>query len=150
MKPYIYGERNGIYIVDLQKTAKMFDKAYEFIRDTAAQGGTVLFVGTKKQAMMSMSQEAKRCGQFSVTNRWLGGLLTNFSTIRKSITKLNRMEDQRNKGVGLVKKEIQRMGKLIERLDKNLSGYQDMNRLPDAVFIVDPKRNTLLSPKRAA
>ncbi|MDD7306313.1 MAG: 30S ribosomal protein S2 [Peptoniphilaceae bacterium] len=140
MKKFIFTERNGIYIIDLQKTAKQIEDAYAMIRDIAADGGTVLFVGTKKQAQDSIEQEAKRCGQFYVSNRWLGGMLTNFKTIRKSVDKLKKYEQMEEDGIFdlLPKKEVLQYNKEMEKLEKNLGGIKDMEQLPDVLFVVDP------------
>lgn len=140
MKKYIFTERNGIYIIDLQKTAKQIEDAYAMIRDIAADGGSVLFVGTKKQAQDSIEQEAKRCGQFYVSNRWLGGMLTNFKTIRKSVDKLKKYEQMEAEGIFdlLPKKEVLQYNKEMEKLEKNLGGIKDMEQLPDVLFVVDP------------
>lgn len=140
MKKFIFTERNGIYIIDLQKTAKQIEEAYNVIRDIAAEGGSVLFVGTKKQAQDSIEQEAKRCGQFYVSNRWLGGMLTNFKTIRKSVDKLKKYEQMEEDGIFdlLPKKEVLQYNKEMEKLERNLGGIKDMEDLPDALFVVDP------------
>jgi small subunit ribosomal protein S2 len=141
MKPYIFGARNGIYIVDLQKTVRMFKSAFDFIADTVANGKPVLFVGTKKQARESIYEEANRCEMFYVHNRWLGGMLTNFQTIRKSIDRLNYLNEIMNDGsINLFpKKERLKMGKERLKLDNNLGGIRTMNGLPGAIFVVDPK-----------
>ena len=140
MKKYIFTERNGIYIIDLQKTAVQIEKAYETIRDISAEGGSILFVGTKKQAQDSIEKEAKRCGQFYVSNRWLGGMLTNFNTIRNSINKLKRYEAMEEDGTFdlLPKKEVLEYNKEMDKLEKNLGGIKDMEELPDVLFVVDP------------
>ncbi len=145
MKKYIFGERNGIYIIDLQKTLKGVEDAYNFIKSVAQQGKSVLFVGTKKQAQDAIEEEAKRAGAFYVNQRWLGGMLTNFSTIRKSIDKLKRYEEMRDNGTfeKLTKKEVAKITKEMERLEKNLLGIKEMTELPGAVFIVDPKKEYL-------
>ena len=142
MAKYIFTERNGIYIIDLQKTVKKLDEAYSFVRDTATAGGSILFVGTKKQAQESIESEAKRCGMYYVNNRWLGGTLTNFRTIRTRVDRLNaidRMEAEGQFDV-LPKKEV--AGLLAERdkLQKNLGGIREMNKLPGALFVVDPRK----------
>ena len=141
MKPYIFGARNGIYIVDLQKTVRMFKDAYNFIVDTAANGKSVLFVGTKKQARESIYEEANRAEMFYVHNRWLGGMLTNFQTIKKSIDRLNYLNTIENDGtINLFpKKERLKLGKERVKLDNNLGGIRAMNGLPGAIFVVDPK-----------
>ncbi|MDA8170958.1 MAG: 30S ribosomal protein S2 [Nitrospiraceae bacterium] len=146
MKRYIFGERNGIYIIDLQKTLKGLEEAYNFIRDVAAENQTVLFVGTKKQAQDSISEEAKRAGVFWVNQRWLGGMLTNFQTVRKSIDRLKKIDVMREDGTynRLTKKEVSRIEKERAKLDKNLSGIKGMTSLPGAVFIVDPKKERIV------
>ncbi|MFP4037809.1 MAG: 30S ribosomal protein S2 [Desulfobacteraceae bacterium] len=142
MKPYIFGARNGIHIIDLQKTVKLFDKAYSFIVNTVADGYSVLFVGTKKQAHDSIIEESERCGMFYVVNRWLGGTLTNFQTIRKSIARLKELEAMKRDGTmnRYTKKEALEMEREMAKLDKNLGGIKNMDELPGAVFIVDPKK----------
>jgi len=142
MKPYIFGARNGIHIIDLQKTVKLFDKAYAFIVKTVADGYPVLFVGTKKQAHDSIVEESERCGMFYVVNRWLGGTLTNFQTIRKSINRLKELETMKREGTltRYTKKEALHMEKEMVKLEKNLGGIKNMDDLPGAVFIVDPKK----------
>lgn len=142
MKEYIFTERNGIYIIDLQKTVKKIDEAYAFVRDVAANDGTVLFVGTKKQAQESIEQEAKRCEMFYVNQRWLGGLLTNFKTIQTRIAKLNQINKMEADGDFdlLPKKEVIRLCALRDKLMKNLSGIKDMKKLPSCIFIVDPRK----------
>ena len=140
MSRFIFTERNGIYIVDLQKTSTQLDQAYAMIRDIVADGGNVLFVGTKKQAQDSIEQEAKRSGQYYVSNRWLGGMLTNFKTIRKSIDKLKRYEQMEEDGTFdlLPKKEVLQYQKEMDKLEKNLGGIKEMTQLPDVLFVVDP------------
>ena len=142
MKEYIFTERNGIYIIDLQKTVKKIDEAYYFIRDLAMEGGTVLFVGTKKQAQESIEQEAKRCEMFYVNQRWLGGLLTNFKTIQTRITKLNQINKMEADGDFdlLPKKEVIQLCALREKLMKNLGGIKEMKKLPSCMFVVDPRK----------
>ncbi|MBN2124232.1 MAG: 30S ribosomal protein S2 [Deltaproteobacteria bacterium] len=142
MKPYIFGSRNGIHIIDLQKTVSLFGNAYEFIVKTVADGYPVLFVGTKKQAHDAIVEESERCGMFCVVNRWLGGTLTNFQTIRKSISRLKELEGMQKDGTinRYTKKEALRMEKELVKLEKNLGGIKDMDDLPGAVFIVDPKK----------
>jgi small subunit ribosomal protein S2 len=142
MKPYIFGSRNGIHIIDLQKTVNLFAAAYEFIVRTVAEGYPVLFVGTKKQAHDSIVEESERCGMFSVVNRWLGGTMTNFQTIRKSIGRLKELEAMKADGTinRYTKKEALKMEKELVKLEKNLGGIKDMDELPGAVFIVDPKK----------
>lgn len=145
MARYIFTERNGIYIIDLQKTATQIEDAYAMIRDIVADGGDVLFVGTKKQAQDAIEQEAKRSGQYYVSNRWLGGMLTNFDTIRKSIDKLKRYEQMEEDGTFdlLPKKEVLQYQKEMDRLEKNLGGIKDMEKLPDVLFVVDPGEESI-------
>jgi small subunit ribosomal protein S2 len=145
MKPYIFGARNGIYIIDLQKTVSMFKTAYNFIKTTVAEGKSVLFVGTKKQARESIYEEANRCEMFYVHNRWLGGMLTNFQTIRQSIDRLNYLNDIQNEGsINLFpKKERLKLAKERVKLDNNLGGIRTMNGLPGAIFVVDPKNEMI-------
>lgn len=145
MKPYIFGARNGIYIVDLQKTVRMFKAAYNFIIDTVANGKSVLFVGTKKQARESIYEEANRCEMFYVHNRWLGGMLTNFQTIKKSIDRLNYLNTIENDGsIELFpKKERLKLGKERGKLDSTLGGIRNMGKLPGAIFVVDPKNEAI-------
>jgi small subunit ribosomal protein S2 len=142
MKKYIFGERNGVYIIDLQKTVKKFDVAYEFVRDAVAEGETVLFVGTKRQAQETVEQEAKRCGMFYVNQRWLGGMLTNFQTLRKSVEKLKKFELAQTDGTHerLPKKEVSEMEKERGRLEKILGGIKTMTAIPGVVFIIDCKK----------
>ncbi|MGC8906854.1 MAG: 30S ribosomal protein S2 [Desulfomonilaceae bacterium] len=145
MKPYIFGARNGIYIIDLQKTVRLFKRAYTFVQETVAQGGSVLFVGTKKQAQDAIYEEATRCGQFYVNNRWLGGMLTNFSTIRQSIERLNHLSAilEKPEQTSFTKKELVNFRRLHEKLSRNLQGIREMRKLPAAVFIVDPKKENI-------
>ena len=142
MKEYIFTERNGIYIIDLQKTVKKIDEAYNFVRDVAMNDGTVLFVGTKKQAQESIEQEAKRCEMFYVNQRWLGGLLTNFKTIQTRIAKLNQINKMEADGDFdlLPKKEVIQLCALREKLMKNLGGIKEMQKLPSCMFVVDPRK----------
>ena len=142
MAPYIYTERNGIYIIDLQKSVVKVDEAYNAVADIVANGGTILFVGTKKQAQDAIQQEAERCGMFYVNQRWLGGMLTNFKTIQSRIARLRAIEKMSEDGTFdvLPKKEVFGLRKEWEKLEKNLGGIKDMKRLPDAIFIVDPKK----------
>jgi len=142
MKPYIFGSRNGIHIIDLQKTVSLFDAIYDFLVRTVSEGYPVLFVGTKKQGHDSIVEESERCGMFYVVNRWLGGTLTNFQTIRKSIARLKELEGMKLDGSinRYTKKEVLKMEKELVKLDKNLGGIKDMDELPGTVFIVDPKR----------
>jgi small subunit ribosomal protein S2 len=145
MKPYIFGARDGIYIIDLQRTVQMFRQAYQFVRDVAARGDYVLFVGTKRQAQESIREEASRCNMFFVNHRWLGGMLTNYQTIKKSIDRLNRLEQMRNEEIFnlLPKKEVLQLEKERNRLEKSLGGIKMMERLPAAVFIVDAKKEKI-------
>src|ERR687892_602219 len=145
MKAYIFGERNGIYIIDLAKTAKLFREAEQFTSDLAAEGRTVLFVGTKRQAQDVIAEEAQRCGMFHVNERWLGGLLTNFATIQRSLGRLRDLEAMSTDGRfdTLSKKEIARNEKERKKLQKNLEGIRGMARLPDAVFVVDTKKEKI-------
>jgi len=145
MAKYIFTERNGIYIIDLQKTVKKVEEAYNFMRQLAANGGTVLFVGTKKQAQDSVKEEAERCGMFYVNQRWLGGTLTNFSTIQKRIERLHeltRMEEDGTFDV-LPKKEVILLRKEKDRLEKFLGGIKNMRKLPDALFVIDPRKERI-------
>lgn len=146
MRPYIFGQRNGIYIVDLQKTVLLFDRASKFVTAVAAQGGRILFVGTKRQAKDTIAEEAARCGMPFVNTRWLGGTLTNFSTIQRSIRKLRQLErdanDPRAGGrTGLTKKERGSLEKEKVRLQKVLAGIRDMESRPDAIFVIDPRKD---------
>ena len=145
MKPYIYGERKGIYIVDLQKTLKLIEEAYEYVRNSAQESATFLFVGTKRQAQQIVQEEAKRCDSFYVNNRWLGGLLTNFTTIKKRIEALKNFEEMEESGKlsALPKKEQSMINKRLDKLRKNLSGVKEMQKLPDVIFIVDPKQEEI-------
>jgi small subunit ribosomal protein S2 len=145
MQKYIFGERNGIYIIDLQKTLKKFREAYAYVRDLAAGGGTVLFVGTKKQAQETVLEEAGRCGMFYVNHRWLGGTLTNFATIRKSIARLKKLDEMKETGEydRLPKKEVIVLEREREKLQHTLVGIRNMDRLPSAVFVIDPKKETI-------
>ena len=145
MAPYIYTERNGIYIIDLQKSVGMVDDAYKAVSDIAAEGGTVLFVGTKKQAQDAIKAEAERCGMYYVNERWLGGMLTNFKTIQSRIKRLKDIERMAEDGTFevLPKKEVIEIKKEWTKLEKNLGGIKDMKKLPDAIFIVDPKKERI-------
>ena len=142
MKPYIFGARNGIYIVDLQKTVRLAREAFKFVSDVCAHGGSVLFVGTKKQAQDAVIEEATRSGQFHVTNRWLGGTLTNFKTIKTGIDRLKSLEKMSTDGTfeKLPKKEVAILQNEMDKLKKNLGGIQDMSRLPGCLFVIDPKK----------
>jgi len=145
MQRYIFGARNGIYIIDLQKTLRQFKESYRFVRELSSKGGTILFVGTKKQAQESIFEEAHRCSMPYVNHRWLGGMLTNFSTIKRSIGRLKKYEtmaEEQSWG-NLTKKEILNLTKEKEKLAKFLDGIKDMGKLPDAVFVVDPKREEI-------
>jgi len=145
MKPYIFGARNGIHIIDLQKTVRLLKTTYEFIVRIVSEGHSVLFVGTKKQANDSIVEESERCGMFYVVNRWLGGTLTNFQTIRKSIARLKEVEAMKEDGSinRYKKKEILQMEKELLKLKKNLDGIKDMDELPGAIFVIDPKRERI-------
>ena len=145
MKPYVFGARNGIYIIDLQKTVTLFETAYHFIVDVVASGEKVLFVGTKKQAQDSMAQESQRCGMFSVSNRWLGGTLTNFRTIKKNIEKLKELESMKTDGriEQYSKKEALEINREINKLEYSLGGIKEMERVPGAIFLVDPKKERI-------
>jgi len=145
MAPYIYTERNGIYIIDLQKSVGKVDEAYKAVSDIAAEGGTILFVGTKKQAQDAIKAEAERCGMFYVNERWLGGMLTNFKTIRSRIARLKEIENMATDGTFevLPKKEVIALRKEWEKLEKNLGGIKEMKRIPDAIFVVDPKKERI-------
>ena len=142
MAPYIYTERNGIYIIDLQKSVVKVDEAYNAVVDIVANGGTILFVGTKKQAQDAIQQEAERCGMYYVNQRWLGGMLTNFKTIQQRIARLRAIEKMSEDGTFdvLPKKEVIQIKKEWEKLEKNLGGIKNMKKIPDAIFIVDPKK----------
>ncbi|QNM09831.1 30S ribosomal protein S2 [Wansuia hejianensis] len=145
MAPYIYTERNGIYIIDLQKSVGMVDDAYRAVADITADGGTILFVGTKKQAQDAIALEAERCGMFYVNERWLGGMLTNFKTIQSRIGRLKEIETMQEDGTFdvLPKKEVIALKKELEKLQKNLGGIKEMKRVPDAIFVVDPKKERI-------
>ena len=142
MAKYIFTERNGIYIIDLQKTVKKVEEAYNFIRETAQNGGSILFVGTKKQAQEAMKEEAIRCNQFFVNERWLGGMMTNFKTIQKRVARLRQLEKMEEDGTFdvLPKKEVLGLRHEMEKLNKNLGGIKDMKKLPAALFVVDPRK----------
>jgi len=145
MAPYIYTERNGIYIIDLQKSVGKVDEAYNAISEIAQAGGTVLFVGTKKQAQDAVKTEAERCGMYYVNERWLGGMLTNFKTIQSSIERLKAIEKMSHDGTFevLTKKEVAKLQKEWDKLEKNLGGIKEMTRIPDAIFVVDPKKEKI-------
>ena len=142
MAQYIFTERNGIYIIDLQKTVRKIDEAYAFVRDTAMQGKTILFVGTKKQAQESIESEAKRCNMYYVNNRWLGGMLTNFRTIQTRIRRLNDIDKMEQSGQFdlLPKKEVIQLKAEREKLEQNIGGIREMKKLPGALFVVDPRK----------
>ena len=142
MAKYIFTERNGIYIIDLQKTVKKVDEAYNFIRETAQNGGSILFVGTKKQAQEAMREEAVRCNQYYVNERWLGGMMTNFKTIQKRVARLRQLEKMEEDGTFdvLPKKEVLGLRHEMEKLNRNLGGIKDMKKLPAALFVVDPRK----------
>ncbi len=145
MAPYIFTERNGIYIIDLQKTVKKVEEAYNFVRDLSADGKTLLFVGTKKQAQDAVKEEAQRCEMFYVNERWLGGMLTNFQTIQRRINRLRELEGMEEKGMFevLPKKEVISLRHEMERLQKFLGGIKNMHRLPGALFIIDPRKERI-------
>ncbi|PLT34186.1 30S ribosomal protein S2 [Bacillus sp. V5-8f] len=145
MKKYIFTERNGIYIIDLQKTVKKVEEAYNFVKELAGNGGTILFVGTKKQAQESVKEEAIRSGMYYVNQRWLGGTLTNFETIQKRISRLKEIEKMEENGTFdvLPKKEVIQLKKEWERLEKFLGGIKDMKSLPDAIFVIDPRKERI-------
>ena len=145
MAPYIYTERNGIYIIDLQKSVGKVDEAYKAVSDIAQEGGTILFVGTKKQAQEAVKEEAQRCGMYYVNERWLGGMLTNFKTIQSRIKRLKDIERMSEDGTFdvLPKKEVVNIKKEWDKLEKNLGGIKEMKRIPDAIFVVDPKKEKI-------
>ena len=145
MATYIFTERNGIYIIDLQKTVKKVEEAYNFVRDLAAEGQTLLFVGTKKQAQEAVKEEAQRCEMFFVNERWLGGMLNNFQTIQKRISRLRELEDMEAKGTFdvLPKKEVITLRHEMDRLQKFLGGIKNMNKLPGALFVIDPRKERI-------
>jgi small subunit ribosomal protein S2 len=145
MKEFIFGERNGIYIIDLQKTLKMFKEASKFVTDLAAEGKIVLFVGTKRQAQDAVAEEAKRCGGFYVNQRWLGGLLTNWVTVQKSVKRLKELDDMATDGRYelLPKKEVIKLERERKHLEANLSGIKNMTRLPDAIFVIDSNKEQI-------
>lgn len=145
MSRFIFTERNGIYIIDLQKTVKQIEQAYDFVREIVADGGRVLFVGTKKQAQEAVETEAKRSGQFYVSHRWLGGMLTNYKTIKKRIERLKRLELMEEDGTfqRLPKKEVIKLRRETEKLEKFLGGIKEMEKLPDVLFVIDPKNEKI-------
>jgi small subunit ribosomal protein S2 len=145
MEPYIFTERNGIYIIDLQQTVKLIDDAYNFVKEEAAKGKKVLFVGTKRQAQETVKKEAERCGMPYVNQRWLGGMLTNYNTIKKRIDRLNELEEMEEEGIFevLPKKEVIELNKEHDKLERFLGGIRDMNGLPDVIFITDAKKEDI-------
>ncbi|NLK97029.1 MAG: 30S ribosomal protein S2 [Epulopiscium sp.] len=145
MAEYIFTERNGIYIIDLQKTVKKVEEAYQVVRNVVEEGGNVLFVGTKKQAQDSIKEEAERCGMFYVNQRWLGGMLTNFKTIRSRIDRLKQLEEMEQNGTFdlLPKKEVIKLRHEKEKLENNVGGIKEMTQLPDLIFIVDPRKERI-------
>lgn len=145
MKPFIFGARNGIHIIDLQKTVHLFKEACKFVKDNAAKGETILFVGTKKQAQDAVIEEAKRCGMFYINQRWLGGTLTNFKTVKQSIARLKKIEQMKTDGTfdALTKKEVSLLEKEREKLEKTIGGIKDMDKLPGAIFIIDSKKEEI-------
>ena len=146
MKPYIFGARNGIHIIDLQQTVKMFKEVYAFIRDLVSSGGQILFVGTKKQAQASIREEAERCGMFYVHHRWLGGTLTNFQTVRQSIERLKKLTEMENDPKiieALKKKEMLGLKREEEKLERALGGIKGIKKLPDAIFVIDPRQEQI-------
>jgi len=145
MAEYIFTERNGIYIIDLQKTVRMIETAYNFVRDTAIEGRSILFVGTKKQAQESIEAEARRCNMYFVNQRWLGGMLTNFKTIRQRVARLNRLDAMETNGefAMLPKKEVVKLRLERDKLEKNLGGIREMTQLPGALFVVDPRKERI-------
>ncbi|MDD4924132.1 MAG: 30S ribosomal protein S2 [Dehalococcoidales bacterium] len=145
MKKYIFTKRNGIHIIDLEQTATMLEEACKFVKELAAQGGKILFVGTKKQAQDIIEEESKRCGMYYINQRWIGGVLTNFSAIQSRIDYLVKLEDQQAKGdfARLPKKEASKLGEEIERLNRNMGGFKEMTGLPDALFIIDPVKEKI-------
>jgi small subunit ribosomal protein S2 len=151
MKPYIWGERNGIYIIDLTKTSQLLDEAYEFMRKAASQGKKIVFVGTKRQATDIVEEEAKRCGAFFISNRWLGGTLTNFETIRTRINKLRELEEMRDNGHfdRLGKKEVAVLTRQLNKLERSLGGIKEMRGMPDVLFVIDQRRE-LIAVQEAA
>ena len=145
MKPFIFGARNGIHIIDLQKTVHLFKEACKFVKENSAKGETILFVGTKKQAQDAIIEEAKRCGMFYINQRWLGGTLTNFKTVKQSIARLKKIEQMKTDGTydALTKKEVSLLEKEREKLEKTIGGIKDMDKLPGAIFIIDSKKEEI-------
>lgn len=152
MKPFIFTERNGVYIIDLQKTVRGLEKAYDFIREVARNNGSLLFVGTKRQAQDTIKEEAERCGQFYINQRWLGGLMTNFPTIRKRVSRMVELRKMENEGnwADLPKKEVALLRKELGKLEKYLKGITNMKAIPDAIFLIDPRReeNAVLEARK--
>ena len=145
MKKYIFTKRNGIHIIDLEQTAAMLEQACKYVKELTGEGGKILFVGTKKQAQDIIEEEAKRCGMYYINQRWIGGVLTNFSAIQSRIDYLVKLEDQQAKGdfARLPKKEASKLGEEIERLNRNMGGFKEMTGLPDALFIIDPVKEKI-------
>ncbi|MBI1911628.1 MAG: 30S ribosomal protein S2 [Deltaproteobacteria bacterium] len=145
MKPFIYGARNGIYIIDLQQTVKLFKEAYDYVRNTTAKGGKVLFIGTKKQAQNAIAEESQKCGMGYINNRWIGGFLTNFATVKKSINRLKELENLETNPMfaSSTKKEILMFKRERERLEKYLGGVKELDSLPTTLFIIDSKKETI-------
>ena len=145
MKPYIFGARNGIYIIDLQQTVKMFKAAYDFLKGVTAGGNKVIFIGTKKQAQSAIEEEAKKCGMLYVNQRWLGGMLTNFSTVKKGINRFNELEGMKAEGKmeAITKKEALMLERERIKLDRYMGGIKDMNKLPGAIFVIDVKKEAI-------
>lgn len=145
MAPYIFTERNGIYIIDLQQTVKLIDRAYNFVRETVAEGGSILFVGTKKQAQQAIQEEAERAGEFFINHRWLGGTLTNWETIQKRVQRMKDIDKMEEDGTfdALPKKEVLDLMKEREKLELNLGGISDMKEQPSAIFVVDPRKEAI-------
>ncbi|MBF0282334.1 MAG: 30S ribosomal protein S2 [Zetaproteobacteria bacterium] len=145
MAPYIFGARNGIHIIDLQKTLRMANESYHFMRELAAAGGRVLFVGTKRQANQAVHEEALRCGQFFVDHRWLGGMMTNFATVQQSVRKMKELQRQKDEGVFdlVTKKEALQLQRELDKLERSLGGIKDMTQLPDCIFVIDVSKEDL-------
>jgi small subunit ribosomal protein S2 len=145
MKKYIFTKRNGIHIIDLEQTAAMLEEACNFVKDLVSEGGKILFVGTKKQAQDIIEEEAKRCGMYFINQRWIGGVLTNFSAIQSRIDYLVKLEDQQEKGdfARLPKKEASKLGEEIIKMNRNMGGFKEMTSLPDALFIIDPVKEKI-------
>ena len=145
MRPFIFGARNGIHIIDLQQTVRLFQTAHDFIAESIAKGGKIIFIGTKRQAQEAVKQEASRAGQYFVTNRWMGGMLTNFQTIKRSIDRLKKLETMFEDGTTskYTKKEVVGMTREVAKLNNTLGGIKDMEKLPSAAFVIDPKREEI-------